>query len=199
MIAVRLFNPSLEFSFVLLVWQQLFFIFGGILGTRKEMFVFPDVKIFLRGLFYGIGLFLINTITGAFAVEVISRLMGNEVAQRLAIQERAGVEIFLQSSNPFVVVGIMLLLVIGAPLGEELFFRGLLLDGWKRRFGAKKAIFFAALLFAVLHFYILQFIPVLVAGIILGIMFVRTENIFVPIIAHAIVNALVLLVWLASL
>lgn len=189
--------PTPETRLALLAWQQLLFIVGGALGSRREVLKWPNLKTFTRGLFYGVGLFVVNALMGAMTVGIATQLLGNDLVQHLILKERAGGASLLASSNPLVVTGVILLLVLGAPLGEELFFRGLLTDLWKMRLGTWRAVLSAALFFAVLHFYLLQFIPVLLSGIILGALFVRTENISIPIVAHAVVNGLVLLMWLS--
>ncbi len=183
----------------LLAWQQLLFIVGGTLGARKEVFHRPDGKTLAGGLISGIGLYVVNTVLGLISVWVALEVLGSAMVQNLTMFERAGVEALLASNKPLAFFGIVFLLTLVAPIGEELFFRGLLVDLWKDRMGTKRAIFLAALVFALLHFYVLQFIPVLIAGILLGILFVRSENVFVPIIAHATVNSLVLFFWFLGL
>lgn len=191
--------PTLELRFSLLVWQQVLFVLGGLWGARPEKLELPGFSTLLRGLCYGLGLFLINTIVGALNFQIVSHVIGVELAKKLILQERVGVDAFLQSGNSLLVTGAVLLLIIGAPLGEELFFRGFLLMSWKSALGVRKAVFLTALLFAVLHFYLVQFIPVLIAGIFLGLVFIRTENIAIPIIAHAFVNSMVLVFRLVGL
>ena len=105
----------------------------------------------------------------------------------------------MRNTQPHIAYGAVILLLIGAPLGEELFFRGLLVDLLRDRVGTIRAVFLGALLFALLHFYILQFVPVLISGVILGLLFVRSKNIFFPVIAHATVNTLALAALLMSL
>lgn len=188
-----------EIRLVLLAWQQLLFIVGGILGARKGVFYRPDRKDLAWGIVSGIGLYVVNTVMGLASVRVALEFFDSSLVQNLILMERAGVEGLLISNKPLVSFGMVFLLTLGAPLGEELFFRGLLVDLWKERFGTKKAIFFAALIFALLHFYVLQFIPVLIAGILLGVLFIRSKNVFIPIIAHATANGLVLLFWFSGL
>ena len=189
-----------EIRLVLLAWQQLLFIVGGILGARKGVFYRPDRKDLAWGIVSGIGLYVVNTVMGLASVhDIKTDTTYYSLVQNLILMERAGVEELLVSNKPLVSFGMVFLLTLGAPLGEELFFRGLLVDLWKERFGTKKAIFFAALIFALLHFYVLQFIPVLIAGILLGVLFIRSKNVFIPIIAHATANGLVLLFWFSGL
>ena len=67
------------------------------------------------------------------------------------------------------------------------------------RLGALQAVLFAGLLFALMHFYLLQFVPVLVSGIVPGLLFVRSDSTYVPTAAHLTVNSLALLALLSSL
>lgn len=187
---------SAETRLTLLASQQLLFVIGGIGGTGGKFKGVLGRKTLIHGLLSGAGLYVVNTVLGMFSVWVARGLFDYDLVQNLIERERAGVALLLASNKPLIFFGTCLLLTIGAPLGEELFFRGLLVDLWAERYGTKKAIFFAALIFAFLHFYVLQFIPVLISGILLGIIFVRSKNIFVPIIAHSAVNSLVLLIWL---
>jgi membrane protease YdiL (CAAX protease family) len=125
--------------------------------------------------------------------------LGKDAVQELMRGDRAGVEMLVRNTQPHIAYGAVILLLIGAPLGEELFFRGLLVDLLRDRVGTIRAVFLGALLFALLHFYILQFVPVLISGVILGLLFVRSKNIFFPVIAHATVNTLALAALLMSL
>ncbi|HBG02027.1 MAG TPA: hypothetical protein DDW87_10705 [Firmicutes bacterium] len=190
---------SEEIRLALLFWQQLLFAVGGYLGVRKEVLRRPDRNVYTCGALSGLGLFAVNTVLGFLSVQVALRFLEYDLVQNLIFRERVGVEMLLTSNKPLIVLGTTLLLTIGAPLGEELFFRGLLVDLWKESLGAKQAVFVVALVFAFLHFYVLQFIPVLLSGLILGILFVHSENVFVPILAHAVANILVLVIWLSGL
>ncbi len=183
----------------LLVWQQLLFAVAGICGSRREYLASPGRKGYLRALAAGVGIFVLNTILGALVLAAAAALAGSGPAQELLLRDRAGVEMLVTSKKPFVAGGAVLLVLVGAPLGEELFFRGLLVSLLRERLKAKWAVTLAALLFALLHFYTLQFLPVLVSGILLGLLFIRSGSILVPITAHFTVNALALLALLSAL
>lgn len=193
------FAPSLELNFLLLLWQHSWFVFGGLYGSRRETLVLPQAKAIFTGILSGVGLFVLNGTAGWYSQKLLSFFFGSQLVEKLILQERAGVDVFLRSNNTLLVTGVMFLLVFGAPLGEELFFRGFILAGLGEKMGKTHAILLSSLLFAVLHFYFIQFIPVLLSGIYLGILFVRTKKIAVPIIAHSTSNLLVLLIYLQSL
>lgn len=196
---VRPFPLTDGLKIILLAWQQLLFIVGGFIGSSKEIFKMPQQKCWGRGILYGLGLWITNTVLGVMSLSIARLLFSSDTVQHMVLKERLAIEGLVRSDNPLVVVAIMFLLVFGAPVSEEFFFRGLLTGFLNEKIGAAKAVFFSALLFAVLHFYILQFLPVLVAGILLGRIFIRTENIFIPILAHSLVNSIALVVLLSSL
>jgi uncharacterized protein len=82
-------------------------------------------------------------------------------------------------------------LVVAAPLFEELFFRGFLLEGFRRsRLGSGGAIALTAALWAAIH---LQYGPfdlaaVAVLGVVLGVIRLRTGSLWSCVAAHALVN-----------
>jgi membrane protease YdiL (CAAX protease family) len=68
------------------------------------------------------------------------------------------------------VLVVLLFIAIGAPLVEELFFRGLLLRSLAEWVNPVAAVIMSGLLFALAHFETLQFAGLAVFGIILGVM-----------------------------
>ena len=82
---------------------------------------------------------------------------------------------------------------IVAPVVEELIFRGLILQGFRRRYNGFVAVFMSALLFALFHLNPWQFPTTFILGLLLGWIMLRTDNILLAILGHSINNALVLL------
>ena len=80
-------------------------------------------------------------------------------------------------------------LVIGAPLVEELFFRGMLLRALDRRYGARWAVFVSAAAFGVTHFQPLQLPGLVVFGVFLGLLAHRSGRLGPSLVAHAAFNA----------
>ena len=66
----------------------------------------------------------------------------------------------------------LVLLVVIAPLTEELLFRGLILGGLLSRYSARKAIIASAALFSAFHLNPIQLLPTLGAGLFLAWLFV---------------------------
>ncbi|HOK77314.1 MAG TPA: type II CAAX endopeptidase family protein [Verrucomicrobiota bacterium] len=83
------------------------------------------------------------------------------------------------------------LLVVVAPVTEELFFRGLILRGLLSRYSSSCAVLLTALLFTVIHLNPWQFFSAMLLGTLLGWWFVRTKNLTVCLVGHAFANGLV--------
>jgi membrane protease YdiL (CAAX protease family) len=90
--------------------------------------------------------------------------------------------------------------VVVAPVAEELFFRGLLLQGLARSYGPRIGVAGSALVFGLFHFSgpsiqtVLPMLSATVVGLVLGWLFVRTANLTVPVLTHALVNGVALVV-----
>jgi len=89
--------------------------------------------------------------------------------------------------------GAFMKVAVVAPIVEELIFRGLILQGFRRNYTAFKAIVMSALLFALFHLNPWQFPATFILGLLLGWIMMRTNNILLAILGHSINNFLVLL------
>ena len=89
-------------------------------------------------------------------------------------------------------------LVAGAPLVEELFFRGLLQRALDRRFGPAWAVAVSSLAFGVTHYQPLQFLGLMAFGAVLGLLAQRSGRLGAGIVAHATFNAATVVVLVAA-
>jgi len=80
--------------------------------------------------------------------------------------------------------------MILAPLIEEFFFRGIILQKWVIKWGVKAGILTSSLLFAVLHFRF-DIIYLFFAGILYSILYFKTRNLMIPILCHFFHNTIV--------
>ena len=78
----------------------------------------------------------------------------------------------------------LLQVCIIAPVIEEILMRGFVLGGLKNTYGVVGALFISALFFAILHFNMVQTLSAFVCGIILGLLYIKTNSIPCCIIAH---------------
>jgi uncharacterized protein len=94
--------------------------------------------------------------------------------------------------NDYGIYGAVLKVVVIAPVIEELIFRGVIMHGLMRNYSKFTAVFVSALMFALFHLNPWQFPATFILGLVLGILMVRTRNIYLCILGHAINNGLVL-------
>jgi membrane protease YdiL (CAAX protease family) len=88
-----------------------------------------------------------------------------------------------------------LIVVVGAPVFEELFYRGLLLGALRKRGHSTAAsVLASSALFAAMHLQSLQFLGLFLLGAVLSLLVVRTRRLGPAIMAHAGFNATTVLV-----
>lgn len=91
-------------------------------------------------------------------------------------------------SNPSLLALSALALAVGAPLMEEIVFRGVLYSNARRWFPKWYALAASSLFFAVVHANLLSFIPLAALGAIFAEVYDRTRNLAVPVIMHGFFN-----------
>ncbi len=92
------------------------------------------------------------------------------------------------------IVLLALLVTVAAPLAEETFFRGFLLQGLARRFSFWPAAILTSAAFALAHVWWQLYLPIFVLGLAFAWLFWRTGSLWAPIAAHATINAISLVV-----
>jgi membrane protease YdiL (CAAX protease family) len=90
------------------------------------------------------------------------------------------------------------------PFAEEVFFRGVVLNAWRREYGVAAGLVGSSVLFGLIHFGLNPIetlpgalpglVPFVLMGGVLGILALRTGTLIAPIAAHATLNAIPLLV-----
>lgn len=80
------------------------------------------------------------------------------------------------------------LMVIAAPILEELIIKGIILDGLLKVYSPTKSILVSSLLFGLLHLNPWQFITGLIIGIFSGWIYYKTKSLSLSIIIHASAN-----------
>ena len=99
-------------------------------------------------------------------------------------------EVYATATSPAL---LWLAMVVAAPVFEEVFFRGFLFRGWAQsRLKAHGAIFLIAALWACLHaqYDAFEMGGIFAYGVLLGLARHRTNTITVPIVLHALTNAI---------
>lgn len=87
----------------------------------------------------------------------------------------------------------ILVMAVAPALGEELLFRGLLQRIFSGKMGKHAAVWLTAFLFSAVHFQFYGFVPRMLLGAIFGYLLLWTKNLWVPIFAHFLNNATVVI------
>ncbi len=80
----------------------------------------------------------------------------------------------------------LFLLLFYSPLVEELIFRGILLQRWSLKWGLRWGIVASSVLFGILH--LSNPIGLTLFGLVMGLLYVRTRSLWVPIACHSLNN-----------
>jgi len=75
-------------------------------------------------------------------------------------------------------------MVIVAPIFEEIFMRGIILVGLLKRYSPKKSIIISALIFGIWHFNVVQSVNATLIGLILGVIYYKTNSLILCITLH---------------
>lgn len=98
-------------------------------------------------------------------------------------------------------VGFILTLLVGAvvaPLAEEVFFRGFMYGGLRARLGVPAAVLITSVFFAALHLDIQFFLPILILGIFLALLYEMTGSLYPGMILHVGNNLIALIVYFVA-
>lgn len=110
--------------------------------------------------------------------------------EEIRTQSRGMVESFLSVDTPMEKVWLFLAMVVGAPVAEELFFRGFFQNVLSRWWRPGTAVLGTAMVFTLFHFVPLRFALVFEMALVLGILYHRAGSLWLNIVFHAVTNAM---------
>ena len=119
------------------------------------------------------------------------------VIDALGWQEEIELEIF-NDRRIGVLAAASALAIIAAPVVEELFFRGFVMQGLTRHMTPVKAALLSSVLFALAHVRPVTYAPIFLIGLVLAFVFLKTRSLPLAMAAHAIYNAIVVAVTLST-
>lgn len=149
------------------------------------------------GILVGLALLGAQTLVGLIIASVAGRWLPEwqELAQEEQLQHLAE----LGPETPvWEWAALFVVIVLVAPAAEELFFRGYTYNALRTHWGAAIALITSSVIFAVLHVVKILFPTILVTGIILTYVYQRTGALLTSIVAHMVLNAIVLSVLVAT-
>lgn len=140
-----------------------------------------------RGLLWGIGGYL----------AALPLMLGVSIVNQQIWQGQGGsnplLQIVLEENDP-VALGIFLFTAaVAAPVFEELLFRGFLLPSLTRYVPVWGAIALSGLVFAIAHLSLSEVIPLALLGSVLGVVYVRSRNLFAPMLLHSLWNSITMI------
>jgi membrane protease YdiL (CAAX protease family) len=106
-------------------------------------------------------------------------------------------EIADRAGGPLGVVLLVLLVGVGAPIAEELFFRGLLYRSLEKRWNEWTALVVSSVVFGLTHFQPLQFAGLTAAGFVFGYLVKRSGRLGPAIVSHLAFNLTSVVILLA--
>lgn len=139
-------------------------------------------------------LFLFSEAT-IHSVSQIGRWTSSTTLDNLIQWERELESAYLPKSFDASIILIAFVSIILSPLAYEVLFRGIGYLAFARRFGYSKAILLSAVIYAVFHGGVIQFIPSLVFGVVAALLFHHTRSLIPSIVTHSLVNAIALAAW----
>jgi membrane protease YdiL (CAAX protease family) len=92
---------------------------------------------------------------------------------------------------------LILVVVVAAPLVEEIFFRGLVLRALERRIGTAWAIVASSVIFGLTHFELLQLPALALFGLVAAVLVQRTGRLGTAMVAHLAFNGLAVIALLS--
>jgi membrane protease YdiL (CAAX protease family) len=124
-------------------------------------------------------LLLILTVTTGIAIDPISNIIPMpDIIEQVF-------ELILEKST----YNLVLLVIIG-PIIEEMLLRGIILDGFLRRYSPLKSIFWSSLIFGLLHLNPWQFIGAFIIGLLMGYIYWKTRSLIACIFIHMVNNGI---------
>jgi membrane protease YdiL (CAAX protease family) len=177
---------TLLVSYLLFAWAGLWLVRhkGGLLTESLVRAVDLERENFtFRAVAFGMGAFAV-AVPVVLLLSILSAMLfgGGEGTAGPAIRLLARPESPLD--RPLLLLNVGLI----APLFEELFFRGFLLQQMRRMFGAANGIGLSALVFAGAHQSIDSFLPLFALGVLFGVVYHSTRSLWASVAAHALWN-----------
>ena len=155
--------------------------FGSRVFTRDYFFKFRKVD--LWGVPIGVvsQLVLVGLVTWPFRMAFPDKFAPELVEKRAR-------DLFDNATGGWLVV-LVIVVVVGAPLVEELVYRGLIQSSLSGRFGDNSALLISSVWFAVVHLQLVELPGLLAFALVLSFCFKRTNRLGMSVIAHVAFNA----------
>jgi membrane protease YdiL (CAAX protease family) len=132
-----------------------------------------------------------NFVGQNLTIFAVGLFTGQQAANDLVTQQEARMPVFRllrEFRAPMDVLTLAVLVGIVVPIGEEIFFRGLTYGAFRRKLNRHAAVLASAAFFAAAHLQVVEFLPILILGLILTYLYEFTGSLVPGMIAHAVNN-----------
>lgn len=129
------------------------------------------------------------------AIAVLSLLIGQQQAARMAASEHERDVLMGILRGPLTsaeLTWILILVCLLVPIGEEVFFRGFVYSAL-RQWGTPLAVGLSAMFFGTVHQQVVHFLPIFALGVVLALLYERTQSLFPAMIVHSVNNLVAIL------
>lgn len=113
----------------------------------------------------------------------------------VAVVNQLGIDLLQPPELPFEEFGSLalaisgFLVVLAGPFAEEVFFRGFVQSGLVRLWGPVAGLLVSAAIFSIAHASVSILIPIFVAGLLIGWLYIRTGSLWGCVLVHGMQNA----------
>lgn len=132
-----------------------------------------------------------NVVGQNLTIFALGLRVGPEAAANIVEQQTTSTPVFRllrEFRAPADVALLVVLVALVVPVGEEIFFRGLTYGALRRALGRHAGVLASAVFFAAAHVQAVEFLPILILGVILAYLYEYTGSLVPGMIAHAVNN-----------
>ena len=147
----------------------------------------PSLRLLVRSL----AVMAVSAPLVLYSYEVNKMLPLPEVFHSMEANTNEAIKGLLVMNSPFELIANLVIIALLPSLGEELIFRGIVQQQIMRRVTQPlMAILASAAIFSFIHFQFEGFLPRLILGFVLGWLYWRTGNFWIPVAAHFFNNGM---------
>ncbi|PIM98509.1 hypothetical protein CDL12_29013 [Handroanthus impetiginosus] len=143
------------------------------------------------------GNWLVDVLIGCFMFPLVNRLSQFNLDLLPVLPSTpvtlSSVEQSIMARDPVAMALYALVLVVCAPLWEEIVFRGFLLPSLTKYMPVWCSILVSSVAFALAHFNVQRMLPLIFLGIVMGVTYARSRNLLPSMLLHSLWNGFVFL------
>jgi uncharacterized protein len=100
-------------------------------------------------------------------------------------------DMFIEEKRSNVILFLTVFVSVLGPMIEEIFFRGFLYSAVKKSFGVIAGVILSGALFSLLHVNIAGFLPIMILGVLMALLYEATGSLVAPITIHILHNSII--------